>query len=289
MIDLGPKEKVELTKKKLTKLGILDGAVNANIPNADLSECVLYKHDFTGANLTDANLTGCSLTECTFDKSKIVNAKFDKTLIVDCSFQGVTGNGASFKHVTFQGACNLDKSDFSSVKGHNIATSFEYAQAGYNVSFSKCNLLGVTLNNARLAGVNFTGATLSTHKYGGVPMILRANLFRANMQGVVMQNMSMGDLDRIELADLSGSDLSGISFATMTLWGTNFSHCNLSGMYVVLNVIFAGAIMHFCNLADADLSQAISLETAKLEGSTYNKNTKWPQGFNPLKHGLKLR
>ena len=57
-------------------------------------------------------------------------------------------------------------------------------------------------------------------------------------------------------------------------------------MLVHEDVIFDEAIMHFCNLADADLSNA--LETAKLEGSTYNKNTKFPQRFKPLKHGMTI-
>lgn len=91
------------------------------------------------------------------------------------------------------------------------------------------------------------------------------------------------------MADFSGSDLSGLSLAFMTLWHTNFSHCNLSEVSVSGDVIFDRAILRFCNLSGADLSQAISLETAKLEGSTYNKSTKFPPGFDPTKHGLTLK
>jgi hypothetical protein len=44
--------------------------------------------------------------------------------------------------------------------------------------------------------------------------------------------------------------------------------------------------MNFANLQNADLSEAIELEAATLQGAMYDQNTHFPRGFKPKRHAL---
>ena len=101
-------------------------------------------------------------------------------------------------------------------------------------------------SGADLNGANLNGANLREANLNG------ANLNGANLSGAKLNGANLHD------ADLSAADLSGAN-----LRGANLSDANLSG---------------------ANLSGA-KLRWANLHGATYNADTKWPEGFDPVAAG----
>lgn len=71
--------------------------------------------------------------------------------------------------------------------------------------------------------------------------------------------------------DLSGANLVGLSLIGADLSGATFHGTDLSG-----------ANLSQSNLCGTDLSQA-DLSGVSLNGAKYNQDTKWPQGFDPIK------
>ena len=72
-------------------------------------------------------------------------------------------------------------------------------------------------------------------------------------------------------ADLSGAELRGAKLSGSDLRSTNLIGADLRGADL------SGAELRGADLTDANLSNA------KLSGAFYNKETKWPDGFDPIK------
>ena len=126
---------------------------------------------------------------------------------------------------------------------------------------------------------------------------LRAGLIKKKeLNGLAMKR---ADLTRapfeyfeLENADFEGSDLSGASFQGCTLSNASFVNAKLgrTSFYAadLRGVNFSGATLLNARMQKARLEGA-NLETAVLDGvdlrATYDKNTKWPAGFDPLQEG----
>ncbi len=93
------------------------------------------------------------------------------------------------------------------------------------------------------------------------------NLPKANLRG---SNLSGANLSRIILtrADLTGANLTNTTFSGAYLGGTDLSETDLSG----------------ADLSDTNLTSA-NLSGATLSGARYNRETRWPKGFDPSQAG----
>ena len=118
------------------------------------------------------------------------------------------------------------------------------------------NLSGAVLSGANLSGANLSGADLSGADLSG------AVLSGANLSGAYL---SRAYLSR---AYLSGAVLSGANLSGAVLSGADLSGANLSRAY-----------LSRANLSGADLSEA------NLSEANYDKWTRWPAGFDPIKAG----
>src|ERR1035441_597145 len=130
------------------------------------------------------------------------------------------------------------------------------------------------------------------------PATLRAGLIREKkMTGLIMKD---SDLRGMELcfrdlngADFSGSTISGGALQRSKLQGANFEKAVLS------DCRFPDSDLRAANLREANLKNLYApqarFEGADLTGAvlgkpdlqraTFDDNTKWPQGFDPEKHG----
>jgi hypothetical protein len=90
----------------------------------------------------------------------------------------------------------------------------------------------------------------------------------ANLEGVNMEDASLNDIN-LSGANLKNANLSGASLEDSNLSGANLSNANLQG-----------ALIWYTNLSGADLSGA-DLERAWFEEAVYDKQTRFPSGFNP--------
>ena len=88
---------------------------------------------------------------------------------------------------------------------------------------------------------------------------------------------------RLDDANLAGKDLSGANLSQASLEGANLSgadlrDANLRGASLV------GATLRGARLEGAVLTGA-ELYLAVLKGASYNRETRWPEGFEPQKRG----
>ena len=90
------------------------------------------------------------------------------------------------------------------------------------------------------------------------------------------------DHEKGKRADLSGANLRGADLS-----GANLSMADLSGANLrEANLEFAN--LSKANLIKADLREA-NLSQANLRKVKYHKDTKWPEGFDPVKAGAILQ
>ena len=97
-----------------------------------------------------------------------------------------------------------------------------------------------------------------------------ASLPDANLSYANLWNANLSNAD-LEGADLEGADLRGADLQDADLRNADLRNADLRG----------------ADLSDADLSGAI-LSGAILSGATFNKETVFPDGFDPVSCGMKL-
>ena len=118
---------------------------------------------------------------------------------------------------------------------------------------------------------------LKLHKLwlNGDPKGRCASLQDANLSGA---NLSGANLSKVNLSD---ANLKYAILSDANLMGADLSGADLSG------AILRNANLKNADLKNADLSGAI-LRNANLSGATFNKETVFPKGFDPVSCGMKL-
>ncbi|OKH28519.1 pentapeptide repeat-containing protein [Chroogloeocystis siderophila] len=99
-------------------------------------------------------------------------------------------------------------------------------------------------------------------------------------------NANLGD------AQLQGENLKGVDFSYADLSQAKLSNANLRGAdlsYADLSQAdLTGTDLRGSLLLGANLRQA-ELKNAKLEGADYDRNTHFPENFDPMSVGMKQR
>jgi uncharacterized protein YjbI with pentapeptide repeats len=145
-------------------------------------------------------------------------------------------------------------------------------------------------------------ATTKRESLLGPPKLTAANLragliMASNLAGLIMVDQDLRgvelDFRNLKNANLSGSDLSGGSFQGSNLSGADLRRANLK------NVSFHSTDLRGAKFESANLPE-VRFRRARLEGvnfegtkpaganfdrATYDSTTKWPAGFDPVKHG----
>lgn len=142
-------------------------------------------------------------------------------------------------------------------------------------SFEDAKLFLARFNNAVLTKVNFQGADLTSASFN------QAQASGADFRDAIFKNASMQSADLSE-ANFQETDLGNISFQSSQLKGANLRGCK--GIGDVLKA----------DLRDADLRGAVFtgtlyyMEGCRLKGAKYDKDTRWPQGFDVAASGAVL-
>jgi uncharacterized protein YjbI with pentapeptide repeats len=121
------------------------------------------------------------------------------------------------------------------------------------------------LRNADLTGVVSEGCCCQNANFFG------AVLRDADLYWAIAHNADFTGAD-LRGVNLCGAGLSGARFVNADLTGTNFGRDNLAGS---------------TNLKGADL-RSKTLEDANLNGALFNTATVFPEGFDPVAHGMIL-
>jgi uncharacterized protein YjbI with pentapeptide repeats len=126
------------------------------------------------------------------------------------------------------------------------------------------DLDGQNLRDADLPGVDFGGSMLMTDT-----VLAYANLVRANLYwcGLISVDLSHANLEQ---ACLQGTNLVNCNFRFANLKGANFGPSNLGGPTTISG----------CDFTGADLAAAV------FQSVVYDYNTKFPEGFDPIRHDM---
>jgi uncharacterized protein YjbI with pentapeptide repeats len=233
-----------------------------DLRHRDLSSLHLYGKIFKGGNLAFVNMANSYLV-----KANLTDAWMHKANLTDANLSEAVLEGATLSEATLT---NADLTDVTKTSA---------------VDLTKAVLQNANLTNADLHEVYLDGAVLvaarqdySADDYFEGPnlswtSLVNADLTRADLR---KSNLSHADLTDaiLRATDLTGADLTGATTDGAILEVRSLRGANLRGV----------------DLRSTNLS-AIPLETA-----VFDRETKWPKGFQPnaasvylLKRGAQLR
>ncbi|MEO0481714.1 MAG: pentapeptide repeat-containing protein [Planctomycetota bacterium] len=150
---------------------------------------------------------------------------------------------------------------------------------------ARVRLTDAILADADLSHANLTDADLD-----------EANLNGADLNEAILAGAGLFDAD-LSYANLIGADLNGANLTDADLTEAILAVAYLRGAYLT-RATLNDATLTGADLSDATLSCAIlngadlngaNLTGANLTGATYNTETRWPIGFEPVKAGARLR
>ncbi|MDD3012462.1 MAG: pentapeptide repeat-containing protein [Candidatus Gastranaerophilales bacterium] len=254
----------------------------------------------------DANLSGKNLIRFNFvkkNKTNILGINLSNSLLCYAILNGVTISdkehkanlsGAILKNAELNGA-ELNKANLSKAN-LNDAELIDAKLNGANLNeaninwadLTKAELKDANLNKAWLYGANLNGACLNEAKMNGACLIEsklnRTKLYKVKLNDARLNGAELraANLNRAKLikADLIKAELIG---ANMT--GADFKGANLNAAKL-MDAELNGAIFENAWLLGVNFTDSKNINTAKFNGAFYNKQTKFPEEFNPKDHGM---
>ncbi|MDJ0723931.1 MAG: serine/threonine-protein kinase [Prochloraceae cyanobacterium] len=186
--------------------------------------------------------------------------------VIGSSISIYQGAGGAYNRLLSTGECDRCSLISADLEGSNlVGVSLEGAKLA-EANLKGTNLVGAKLAGANLAGTNLVGANLQNAE------LAEANFFshqlgEAQLGGANLENadLSRANLQSANLAgaNLSGADLKKANLRTADLWGANFWGANLK------EANLASSALNFANLKGADL-QFANLAGANLERTSLN-------------------
>lgn len=232
----------------------------ATLAGADLRGASLRLADLRGADLTGANLTGTGLKGSRYDAVTSWPDGFDY------QGSGAVGPNASLSGVDLRGA---------DLRGASLKDANLQRARLKDANLEKASLRGVNARGARLTGAVLRGADLSGADLRGADL-RGADLIGAKLAGVNLRGARYSKDTRFP-PDFKFTD-SGAVGPKANLAKQDLSEQDLRG------VDLRGADLRKSKLHGADLRRA-RLERARLTGARYDRQTKWPTGFDAAHAG----
>lgn len=241
----------------MTRLCSLEGIVSlqhCNLQNsiflcADLSQVNLEAADMSGADCRYADFREVNLTKTILVSADLSYAKLSFADLRQADLYCAKLSGAVIKNAYLREA-NLRRADLRNTDLYQSDLSLARLQ---KADLREANLFMTDLSGARLRSAD----------------LRRAHLGFCNLKEARLP------LARLDSANLTGADLTQ----------ANLQKCRLSGGWYS-RACFTQAQMNFAQLDNADLNEAIGLETASLQGAQFDPDTRFPKGFKPGKHAL---
>ena len=262
----------------------------ALLKGANLAYTNLQKANLTLANLTLANLAGADLSFANLHRTILKDAIYNETTRFP---DGFDPNLAGMKITDLDATQSCEQLLERYRLGERNFRRITLTEACLGkVNLSGSDLIGADLTRADLSYANLQGAILVGAELGHATAegadLTGVDLSRANLDLIQFKQGSLAsaNLDRSTFvgANLANTDLSGTSLEQASLMGANLSNVNLS------NANLSNANLTEVNLTGANLRGA-NLSTATLNGTVLigvlqNKNTCWPDDFQPVGTGV---
>ena len=204
--------------------------------NADLSHAEI-EGSFKRARMKGVRLRGAKISAADFKRAVLEGADFSEATLGNANFAGARLKGATFFNCLISFRSNFNGADLRHA-------SFEKC-VNPNYGFAEYKELQLDFENARLEGVNLSGARLRKAGFGNSVMtkanlqgvsisesyVAHVNLTSANLRGARFPSTSFNDTN-LSRADLRGAILSGVSFDTVDFSGANLKDAIISGIRV---------------------------------------------------------
>ncbi|HEU5013909.1 MAG TPA: pentapeptide repeat-containing protein, partial [Roseiflexaceae bacterium] len=241
-----------ITRESIEELqakGKLADALRAqDFQKANLSRIDLRGADLSGVTLNEVNFGYARLDGANLSDAKLRGTYLDRASLVQANMRGCDASRASFKNADLQQA---NMRDAQLVSADLRRTHFEQA------ALNEADLTDVDLHEASLVEASLASAQLA-----------RATITNADLQRAVLINA------HLRKATLRGSDLREANLNLAILDNADLRGANLQG-----------ANLQGADLRGADLREAILFQT-ELRGATYNRATRWPEGFESVGIGM---
>lgn len=234
--------------------------IKINFSNADLIFSTIR-----GTKISDSNFQSAMLKHATFNNSEITNTNFENADFTSAYLYGASFDNINLKNTNFSGA------NLGDVKIYNSNLEGSYLGNLENLS-SNIDFKNVNLKNANLKNVKFDGADMEN----------------TNFQGAILNGASFWN-GNFKNSDFTSADMKNAIVSKANFEGANFSDADLSVIIfnntILENANLTNANLEHCYFKNANLKGA-NLKDAKFRETIYNRNTIFPDGFDPEKFGL---
>lgn len=234
--------------------------IKINFSNADLIFSTIR-----GTKISDSNFQSAMLKHATFNNSEITNTNFENADFTSAYLYGASFDNINFKNTNFSGA------NLGDVKIYNSNLEGSYLGNLENLS-SNIDFKNVNLKNANLKNVKFDGADMEN----------------TNFQGAILNGASFWN-GNFKNSDFTSTDMKNTIVSKANFEGANFSDADLSVIIfnntILENANLKNANLEHCYFKNANLKGA-NLKDAKFRETIYNRNTIFPDEFDPEKFGL---
>ena len=198
--------------------------------------------------------------------------KLSKQYLRRGAIEGQDLNGAIIESTTLEDVLLRGKDciEASFKHSHFVWAPRQARQHGYPPSSAPFDVS--PLRKTNFTGSNFQGAVINATD------LREVNFNSAKMQGIKFQTPEI----RPEKGDPNVFKIVGYPGRSPYYWpeGIDIPE-NPFSWHIDRSTDFRGAWLH-----EADLSELKDLHLAQLEGAVYNSKTKFPEDFNPGKHGM---
>ncbi|MGK7907287.1 MAG: pentapeptide repeat-containing protein [Synechococcus sp.] len=286
-----------LVRANLSEASLIDSNLQgvdlgqAHLKGANLADTNLKKANLTLANLSLANLVGADLNRANLDRTILKDAIYSETTRFPEEFDPVQAGMKIVDPATTKACLQLLERYRLGERNFRRIMLTEACLGKVDLSgsdFTGADLTRADLSYANLQGAIFVGAELGQATAEGADLT-GVDLSRANLDRIQFKQscLASANLDRATFigANLAKTNLSGTSLEQASLMGGNLSNANLSNAKLryanLTEVNLTGA-----NLSGADLSTA-TLNGTVLKDAHQNKNTRWPEGFEPASVGVR--
>ena len=231
--------------------------IKPDLSTANLSLAYLYRANFNGVDLSNANLSGTKLADANLSNANLYNANF---------------NGA-----------DLSSAKLAIHLGYELLSNANLSNANlYNANFNEADLSYVKLDNMDLEEANFEGANLKGANFKCSNLndskLSSANLENANLESANLKGANLKSVNLIG-ANLTGAHLNDVNLIDANLTDANFtgaklssaelSSVNLNGAILIrvqaLKTNFEGATLTGACIEDWNINSQTNLQKVKCD------------------------
>ena len=219
---------------------------------------LLPKDALRGKDLREANLRRADLKEVDLRGTDLTDANLEYVNFKDSRIDSRTRISPKWRTVW---EIINQKAKLADLKGSNLRSAYLVVAPLNHGQLQKSDLTFANMRYAQLQDANLSGARL-----------VLADMEGAHMPNAILEKAS-GVGVKLGEANLEEAILKGAN-----LHGAKLRHANL------VKADLSNAKLRKADLRGAKLVNAI-LDNTDLKGSEYDRETEWPSGFDPEKHG----